>query len=704
MSEPAATVAGRERARTMADFDLAGRHVQPSLNRVTFGATTLQVEPKVMRVLVCLAARPAEVVTKEELLEAVWDGVFVTEDVLVRAVRELRKLFGDDSETPRVIETIRKRGYRLIAPIGVAARPAVAREEGRRRFALAVGALAAVAVAAVMVARPRAVSRAPTRFVPVTTMVGNEYDPALSPDGTRVVFAWDGGHDGPTDLFVVMSDGGSPVRLTAERGSDRAPVWSADGRRIAFLRVGGGRCELRAVSPLGGRSDKLMDCTNPHWPRFSWSPDGGTLAVSRAEGAGAMAGHLQLVALATGAARDLTPVSGGAHVDGAPVFSPDGRRVAFLRSHSDSVGDVFVVDIADGRVQRLTEDNADVMGLTWSDQGRALVFSSNRAGMYSLWRVPAAGGEPELVVGGGRKIKHPSAVGAGDRIVYEAWNYDMNLWRAPAGSGSPLVAAPVAPASDEWTFEPQFSPDGSRIVFTSTRSGSYELWLAEASGAGLRRLTSFGEPFVGSARWSPDGRRLAFVARPHGRADLYVVEADGSGPRRLAAHPLDALAPGWSADGRAVYFGSRRDGSWQVHRVDVESGEVHRVTRDGGYAAMESPDGRWLYYTRVDRAGLWRQRSAGGAEELVTSDLAPEDAAGWGVSAAGVYWTARPRADGPAVVRLLPAGGGPLRDVGELTDQAWPGVSLSPNGRALVYSRLEHRDSNLVAAVAGRRP
>src|SRR5262245_55804527 len=105
--------AGRP-GRVEREFRLAGRLVQPELNRIRHDGEASQVEPKVMQVLLRLCERPGEVVGKQELIESVWQGVFVTEDVLVRAVSELRRLFGDDSDTPRVIETIRTRGYRLI--------------------------------------------------------------------------------------------------------------------------------------------------------------------------------------------------------------------------------------------------------------------------------------------------------------------------------------------------------------------------------------------------------------------------------------------------------------------------------------------------------------------------------------------------------------------------------------------------------------
>src|SRR3954466_2190521 len=97
-------------------FRVCDRLVDPSLNRITIAGRTVQVEPKIMQVLVALAERPGEVVTRAELMDRVWSGVFVTDHALHRAIRELRRLFGDDPDSPRAIETIRKRGYRLIAP------------------------------------------------------------------------------------------------------------------------------------------------------------------------------------------------------------------------------------------------------------------------------------------------------------------------------------------------------------------------------------------------------------------------------------------------------------------------------------------------------------------------------------------------------------------------------------------------------------
>ena len=103
--------------------------VEPLGNRIIREGESVMLEPKVMEVLVCLAGHPGRTVTKEQFFENVWDGTVVTDDVLSRCVSELRKSFGDDPRNPRYIETIRKTGYRLIAPVGPADESSASRPE-----------------------------------------------------------------------------------------------------------------------------------------------------------------------------------------------------------------------------------------------------------------------------------------------------------------------------------------------------------------------------------------------------------------------------------------------------------------------------------------------------------------------------------------------------------------------------------------------
>jgi len=97
------------------DFRVGPWLVQPSLNNISQNGTSNHLEPKVMEVLVCLAEHMGEVVPKEKLLQAVWPDTFVSDDVLKRSVSELRRVFSDDAHASRIIETVPKRGYRLVA-------------------------------------------------------------------------------------------------------------------------------------------------------------------------------------------------------------------------------------------------------------------------------------------------------------------------------------------------------------------------------------------------------------------------------------------------------------------------------------------------------------------------------------------------------------------------------------------------------------
>jgi len=691
--------------RPLPDFRIGDRLVQPSLNRVVTPEATVTLEPKVMRVLESLARRPGELVTKEDLFRDVWEGAYVTEDVLTRAVGELRRLFGDEPGRPRVIETIRKSGYRLIAPVSQApaaadpeasaVAPAAFANPAKRRFgALGVFAGIALAVAAgfglFLLARSRPAPAGAMRIRPLTSAPGNARDPAVSPDGSRVAYVWNGGAGESLSLYVQLVDGQTALRLTREPSAeDRAPAWSPDGQRLAFTRAKSAECRILLVSALGGEERPLAPCGDPEYRRLSWSPDGRWLALSRRGANGALS--IELLSPDTLERRSLTSPPAGMLGDSSPAFSPDGQTLAFTRNITDGVNDIWRVPVEGGEPTRLTFDNRDTMGSTWSEDGRSIVFSSSRAGIYSLWRVSARGGEPTWVAGGGTKMKHPSASSRGRLLAFENWTYEVNLWRVPAqlGAGVPPPARLTA-ANDEWNFDPHVSPDGRRIAFVSTRSGSEEIWLVGADGTGIKRLTSFGGARLETPRWSPGGRRLVFSARVPARADLYLVSAEGGVPERLTRDESDAVAPNWSRDGRSVYFASRRDGgAWRVWRLDLESRQMTSVTAAGGYAAQESPDAAWILFSRADAPGIWRQSRSGGPVERVTDRLAPEDWANWQAGERGIYFRElRPPHGEPALSFLGYGASAPVNLV-PLVEQGWSGLSVSGDGQWIVYPRID---------------
>jgi Tol biopolymer transport system component len=174
--------------------------------------------------------------------------------------------------------------------------------------------------------------------------------------------------------------------------------------------------------------------------------------------------------------------------------------------------------------------------------------------------IPASGGAPERLAVAGENASALSISRNGNRLVYERNVWDTNIWRIPGPNASDGKSAPLRfIASTQPDLEPQFSPDGKKIVFSSARSGNYEIWICDHEGRNPIQLTSFGGFAVGSPRWSPDSRWIAFDSPTKaGNDDIYVIGADGGQSRRLTSGPSNNVRPSWSHDGRWIYFGSNR--------------------------------------------------------------------------------------------------------------------------------------------------
>jgi DNA-binding winged helix-turn-helix (wHTH) protein len=238
--------AGATRVSAEPTFQVGDWRVEPTLNQLTLGERRVQIEPKIMSVLVALARNHGRLTPRSEILEEVWEGAHLAEDPMPRAVSELRRVFGDSAREPRFIETIHGKGYRLIAPVRRGDEPATPTggEASARRWRLPMLLIGAVAIAALGVTATSRLALAPAplpgppRQAQLTSTPGREVHPALSPDGSRVAFARSEAGSSDLDIFVQGVSSSEPVRLTTSPTWDMWPRWSPDGSEIAFVRLG----------------------------------------------------------------------------------------------------------------------------------------------------------------------------------------------------------------------------------------------------------------------------------------------------------------------------------------------------------------------------------------------------------------------------------------------------------------------------------
>ena len=679
----------------------------------------LQAQP--FQILAMLLGRPGEIVTREELQTLWCSGTFVEFDGAINtAIRKIRYVLGDSAEA-RFIETIPKRGYRFIAPVEDSAAVACeARRESQKRFSfrisLGAAALAVVGTLALAALRPEPSFREQYTVSPFTTLVGNELDPGFSPDGQKVVFAWDRGTGSNSNLFIKEIGSERITQLTTGGGDDRSPVWSPDGRSIAFVRLTEASMFVFVVPATGGAERELVNTSRWPGPRLpssvswlSWTADGKWLIAPENDSTGE---HIALIAisLATGERRTLTRPSPQWFGDVSPALSRDSKLLYFVRMASVSAGDLHVLKLTEnlhpiGEPQRLRTSGSMVGNLAWSGNGRDLVFPMrDMAGLWRVYRLGRSLPDQEHVLASlGENTNHVSISGTARRLVMSREYQDQDVWRVDLSRQR--LGRPI---HDRAHSEPhafiqstrvdrlaQYSPDGTKIVFQSSRSGAKEIWLANADGTDPVRLTFLNARATGFPCWSPDSKRIAFHARVNAQGEIYSVQADGRDLKQLTRDNEEDVAPRWSRDGRTIYFASHRTGRYEIWRISADGGNLTQVTRNGGIQASESPDKRHLYYARFGRPELWRIALDSGREEQVHGVVLSNDTT-WDVTPRGVWFVGPDEVRSEPSLQLLSFATGAIEAITPTPGAIDFGLSVSPDERFALYSRLELPSSDLM--------
>jgi len=573
----------------------------------------------------------------------------------------------------------------------------------RARILVAALTVAAAIVAAALAWRgPTPVSVA-AELLPLASYPGVEGPPALSPDGSLVAFSWSGDSEAvATDIYVKAVESEALRRLTATPDSETSPAWSPDGHSIAFVRNQHG---VFIMSQLGGAERQI----SASGTQVAWAGDSRSVLIRDRDGDTGPFG-IYRVFLETLERRRLTQAPIGAG-DWRFEASPDGNTLAFIRYEKVGIADLHLVPMEGGEPRRLTNWNGIIDGLSWTPDGREIVYSVDEPAASRLWRIPAMGATPDRglpIADVPTAARNPSisrpVAGRPARLAFQtvARDVDLQLMDLDAPVVNDTLDSQPFANSTRMEGSARFSQDGSRIAFASLRSGTSEVWVAKRDGSELQQVTSLGaNAGVMLGGWSPDGTRVAFEAAVSGNTDVYLVGADGGHLRRLTTEPSIDGVPSWSRDGQWIYFASTRGGvNPDTWRISPDGGEAIRMTRNGGFQPQESSDGHYLFY--LDRppggapieARLMRAPIAGGDEEVVLEHVWPFL---WSVTDTGVVFAVRER-DFDAIDAYRFSDGRIAR-VGRLAFRI-PGIythmTASRTGRWALATRMVRFESDLM--------
>jgi Tol biopolymer transport system component len=586
-----------------------------------------------------------------------------------------------------------------LASIEVRAEP----HPSRKHVYIGLAALAMLVVSTVwaVAGRSRVGEQLNLRPVPLTSQEGWESSPALSPDGNSVAFAWSDSIDAPNQIFVKRLDETTGIRVAGpDRWKIGSPAWSTDGRRIFYKRWENGPGSIWSVDREGNNRTKVIGLLDADTSSaLDFSPDGQWLAFTDRI-APAKQISIFLLNLRTAEKRRLTTPPDHIWGDWDPRFSPDGKTVAFKRVHEYWQDYIYLIPAGGGVPRQLTTDRQGIWGHAWMNDGRSLLLSCQRGGtVFGLWRFPVdSSSQPRLISESGFDSIMPTRAIGASRIAWVNQVRDINIYSVSVSGIATPVRVVASTRRDE---HPVYAPDG-RFAFVSDRSGSLEVWLANADGTRQVKITDFRQGPTGIPSWSSDGRKI--VVNAYADRSIVVIECEPhelrcSPPRRRPATVWKEYAPSWSADGTQIYFASNKEQGWNIWRQPAAGGEPVQVTRGGGVLQGESPDGKWLYYIR-SRSGIWR-RSTGHSEngefrEEKLIDLPTQVETSWTLNDDNLFFfRERSGSEGPGIYGYNIT----TRKIWKIV--AIPsafGVTVSPDRRQVLYGTLDHSGANVLVA------
>lgn len=721
-------------------------------NRLLYDGEPVQLRRKSYEILLLLVNQPGEIITKEEIISTVWPDQVVEENNLTQQIYKLRRVLGDTPKDQNYILTVPGKGYLFNKSVqkeyhlttsskvekAAAPQPTVEAESGPPRILagrlpaeglaarwlaagrllagrLSAGGLSAVwqrallaaaillvitglgGLISLIVSRYSAGSKngIQPRVTPFATLQGIESFPKFSPDGKFLAFTSEGDDEYNLDVYIKMVNQGETIRVTSHPDDDEQAVWSPDGRRLAFLRKSrrfGEPYKLITVSPLGGPEQEIAQVLGG----LDWSPDGQHFAVSSNEGNGTSTG-IYLISVDGREKRLVSnPVPPEIVYDTYPVFSPDGKRIAFVRWSAEQVGELNIINLENGSVRQITSDKKRITALRWAPDNRNMLFVSNRNGNQRLWRIPINGGEATMINSVPGEIEHFDLLRDGKMLAYTQMLNDTTIQVDALGDrqSTPGLKLPCTINSSRTDDTPEFSPDGSRLAFISNRSGWDEIWLASQDCTHATQLTDFKEVGLGSQSWSPNGQEITFDRYHNGQSQIFVISADGSQLRQITSDPAGAFMPSWSADGKWIYFTSLKFGISQIWRIPAAGNGPTapvRITENQGRNAQESGDGRYLYYTRFDR--LFRKDLQTGTESPIQELSSFVVGRYWTLAQNQIFFITQRFGTNP-LIQQYDIDTGSIRKIREIEgylSRYTPGLVVTSDLKLMAYSYISYR-------------
>ena len=492
-----------------------------------------------------------------------------------------------------------------------------------------------------------------------------------------------------------------PMKITrlTNNGKSFNPVISPDGKYVAYIFLDGGKQSLvlRQVGTTSFR--ELVAPTDGFFRRATFSPDGNNIYYVKGE-KGSSVGSLYQMSVLGGDARKLIH-----DVDSPVTFSPDGKKLAFMRNYLKEQESVIFTANADGSgEERIVSRKPPlkIVNPAWSPDGKTIAFvvsgQDDKGYFINVDEVnPADKSERKVSSDRWRSFSHLTWIPDGSGLVTAARDLasapgtPMQVWRInyPDGEARKIT-------NDLNDYSGVSIADDSKTLIGEVRNVTSNIWIAPEADASRSEEVAPGNMAGGDGLdWTPDGR-IVYPSLEGENFDLWIMNADGTNRKQLTFDSAADLYPSVTPDGRYIVFESNRGVGWGIWRTNLDgSNPVEIMSNIGRSFPRLSPDSRWILFTRQisGDAMLWKVPVEGGTPVQITNKLT----FGHTISPDGkliAHFTRSQELDAPVQIEVIPFdGGAPVKTVNAPSGSSV--LRWSPDSRALNYSQTTDGVSNI---------
>lgn len=692
----------------------------------------VHLEPKAIKALVFLIEHRGRLIEKSELLHAVWQDTFVTENAMTKVIAKLRKTLGDGIKEAKYIETVPTRGYRFIAEVEAKESPKTVRQPD-----LSTAARQRLEVdAEIELSRPQefserpgvAMSSEPAVAGRGESMARNDAGVARPTSSAEYLVSEIKHHKhGAVMVLVILTIVVVAVAVRVYRpignlrpkpthfqaikitkltttGNASKPAVSPDGKYVAYVMNAAGRQSLWMRQVATTSNAQLIPLAEVEYQGTTFSRDGNYIYYTVTEKSNPQGALYQIPALG-GAPRKLL-----ANIQSPITLSPDGNRLAFLRFNASPGEDVLMLADADGTGgQKLAsrqggdswfEYGAPMWsGPVWSPDGKVIACGAGGdsiGGVTVIAVLVEDGSQREFTRQRWDKMGSSAWLEDGSGLVvsaFERGSTPPQIWYLNYPSGE------VRRITNDfhWYGGLSLTADSSSMVAQQSDQMT-NIWVAPNGDASrARQITSSND--AGGRQglsWTPDGK-IVYHSLASGNRDIWIMDADGSNQKQLTVNAGASFNPIVTADGRYIVF-VKGDNIW---RMDIDGSNSKQLTH--GKSDLDphcSPDSKWMVYTNLlyGKPTLWKVAIDGGDSVQLTNRYSELPAVSPdGKWIASLYWNEQSNV--PKRIAIIPfAGGEPIKQFDSPQSEiVLQPIRWTPDGRAITYADKRSGVSNIWA-------